>query len=176
MNNHFNSYARYGKFFAQFKQMASMRKRRESGYQPPEVFIFWGDSRTGKSRRALFEATQKYGTHGYYTLTGKWFDSYDGEPALIINEFVGHLSPTFLLQLLDGYPLLLPQKHAGAMSQLRSVWITSNSSPDQWWPKLRTTERWNPEWDVALRRRCTSVEHFTSGRPLLPPLFPPDFF
>lgn len=169
MNNHFDTYARYGKFFAQFKQMYEMRARRSAGFSSPEVFIYWGASGMGKSRRAEYEAKEKYGVHGYYRLTGKWFDSYDGEKALIIDEFVGHLAPTFLLQLLDGYPVLLPQKHAGAMSQLRSIWITSNANPDSWWPKLRTSPSWTPEWDAALRRRATTVVHFNANHPWSPP-------
>lgn len=168
-NDHFESYARYNRFFNQFRILHQQRQRREKGYAPPTVYIYHGHSGTGKSRRAEYEATAKYGVHGWYRLTSSWFDGYDGEPGLIIDEFYGFLTPHQFLQLLDGYSNLLPVKHSGAVSHFETIWITSNSAPEEWWPNLRASGKFVPEWDAAIRRRCSDVVAFDRSTPWVPP-------
>lgn len=172
MNDHFSAYARYGKFFSQFKIMCDQRQRREEGYVRPDVFVYYGESGSGKSRRAEYEARQKYGDHGWFRATSNWFDGYDAHEGLILDDFYGYLTPSFMLQLLDGYSMTLPVKHSGSVSKMRSIWITSNEAPEQWWSNLRSTGKWVPAWDAAFRRRFTRVVHHTAALPWTPPTVP----
>lgn len=121
-----------------------------------DVVLFFGDAGTGKSTKARSYA-KLYGEH--YTLGvpsggNIWFDGYNGEATLLIDEFKGWIQPTFLNQLLDKYKLKLPIKGGFVNAKFTHVFITSNFPPEEWWSDKVI---WNKS---SLLRRITGIYEF----------------
>jgi len=116
-----------------------------------EVYVFWGATGTGKSRRAWDEASfSAYPKDP----NSKFWDGYRGQECVVIDEFRGAISISHMLRWLDRYPTIVEVKGSSCVLACKRVWITSNLSPDMWYPDL------DEETRLALRRRFTQVIHF----------------
>jgi len=98
-----------------------------------EVFVrvLWGPPGSGKSRRAM-----EHAPGDCFVLdpgSSLWFDGYDGQGTLILDDFVGWIRIHTLLRLLDGYPYRCPTKGGFTWARWRTVIITSNYPPEQWY-------------------------------------------
>lgn len=122
------------------KMIMERLKQQPNSYRNVKVFVFWGDSRTGKSRKVYELEGEKVYTKSDDTL---YFDGYDSErhEALLLDECVGNFRHTQLLRWLDGQPHLVNQKFGGCWANWKRVYITSNLAPNRWYPNLdkRTT-------------------------------------
>lgn len=109
-----------------------------------EVVALIGKTGTGKTRRACAEPDH------YILPCGDklWFDGYDGQKCLIIDDFYGNIKYSYLLRILDGHELQVPIKGGFAYARWTKVIITSNDPPDCWY-KVGFTP--------ALKRRVKSV-------------------
>lgn len=118
-----------------------------------EVYVFWGKTGTGKSRRAWAEATR----HAYpKDPRTKWWDGYQGHEHVVIDEFDGTIDICHMLRWLDRYPVLVEIKGAAVPLKANKIWITSNMDPRTWYEgkaKLVQIE--------ALMRRI-KVTHFNN--------------
>jgi hypothetical protein len=112
------------------------------------VCVYFGNEGSGKTYTAKQEARRISGDrHGYYVLTsgavqsggiGAWFDGYNGEKCLIIEEYDGWLDWPYFLKLLEGDFLPCQVKQQQAVYALWThVWITSNL-PIEHWTSIRT--------------------------------------
>lgn len=122
--------------------------------------VFWGSTGTGKSRRAWDEAGM-----GAYCKDprSKFWCGYQGDESVVIDEFRGGIDISHLLRWLDRYPCRVELKGSLVLFDLtlgssvplvaKTIWITSNLSPDAWYPDL------DAESLAALRRRLNIV-HF----------------
>lgn len=128
--------------------------------QTKECYVFWGRTGTGKSRRAWDEAS--FDAYPKDPAT-KWWCGYSGQPNVVLDEFRGQIGISHLLRYelhtftnrwLDRYPCLLESKGSTCVSRVEKVWITSNLSPDEWYPDL------DSETKAALNRRFTLIEYF----------------
>lgn len=120
-----------------------------------EVSVYWGAPGTGKTR-AVFD---EHGFQDVYTLASTdgnsvWFDGYEGQPVLLIDDFYGWIKFHFLLRVLDGYPLQLPVKGGFSWALYTKVYITSNSPPSQWYSTIYGDTR------AAMDRRITLIKEF----------------
>ena len=67
-----------------------------------------------KSRRAYYEAIEEFGARGVYfkmrdSGAQSWWDEYEGQPCVIINDFYGWIRYDDLLRLLDrSLPYFVP--------------------------------------------------------------------
>lgn len=117
-----------------------------------QVFVFWGSTGTGKSRRAWDEAGLDAFPKDPNT---KFWDGYSGQQHVVIDEFRGAISISHFLRWLDRYPVIVEIKGSSCVLKATTFWITSNLSPDDWYDGL------DNETKLALRRRFTSVVHFS---------------
>lgn len=62
-----------------------------------------------------------------------WWDGYNGEEAILIDDFNGWISYKLMLKILDGYKLRLPIKGGFTYARWTRVYITSNEMPNTWW-------------------------------------------
>lgn len=127
------------------------------------VTVLWGDPGTGKTR-SVYESE---GIENIYTLTechngSIWFDGYDNESVLLIDDFRGWIKYTTLLKMLDIFPYRLPIKGSFDYAAWTKVYITSNHPIEEWY---RTD---SGHCIGALRRRIHRVEHFTADHPWQP--------
>lgn len=117
----------------------------------PVVRVYFGETGIGKTRRA-FEETE---STPYMHSGGQWFDGYDEHEDVIFDDFGGsEFKLTYLLKLLDRYPMRVPVKGGFANWVPKRIWITSNYSPKEWFPNAKD------EHVKALMRRITHVIRF----------------
>lgn len=92
--------------------------------------MFWGAPRTGKSRKAheMFPDAYRAADN-----PNGWFDGYEGQEAVIFDEFTGLFPRQLMLQLLDRYPLQLPIKGGFVAIKATKVVFTSNLDPSTWY-------------------------------------------
>jgi len=106
--------------------------------------VYWGVSGCGKTRRAHYEASLKDdGTVGepYYVLRkpqggGVYWDGYNGEKNIIIDEFYGWIPRTQMQVLCDRYPAVIDIKLGARNFVAKKIWITSNEAPKDWWKNI----------------------------------------
>lgn len=112
--------------------------------------VFWGATGTGKSRLAWGEAGMGAFPKDPRT---KFWDGYNGEDHVVIDEFRGSIDIGHLLRWLDRYPVRVEIKGSATVLRCSKIWITSNLCPEQWYPDLDDATR------RALLRRL-DVHHF----------------
>jgi len=96
------------------------------------VEVLYGKPGTGKTRK-VYENDSVYSVMKPQKNGNIWFDNYDGQDVLLIDDFEGWIEYTFLLHLLDGYPLQLPIKGGTLHRNWTKVYITSNKSIWEWY-------------------------------------------
>lgn len=113
------------------------------------VKVYTGPSGCGKTRLARTESPNYMFTP---TTRSYWFDGYDGEVVLILDEFNSDNMPyEELLSLLDRYPKRLPIKGGFTYAAWTTVIITSNIPIASWY--------WDRPNRSALDRRITSIKN-----------------
>lgn len=132
-DEHFGTFIRYSRGIREYMGLQAPAERGECVTR-----VFYGPPGSGKSRRAVHEC----GDEPYYMLappnqnTGAiWWDGYNGEKNLIIDEFYGWINHSFLCRILDRYPLMVQTKGGMVPLQANRVWITSNKQPEDWFPR-----------------------------------------
>lgn len=108
------------------------------------VFCFIGPTGTGKSHRAWSEAGLEAYPKGPTT---KFWDGYNGQSHVVIDEFRGGIDISHVLRWFDKYPVLVEIKGSSTPLVAEKIWITSNIEPEQWYPTL------DDETMAALKRR-----------------------
>lgn len=152
LDQHPGAFVRYHKGF---QAVASLLGKRRSAETPPEIKIYWGDSGTGKTKKAVEENPGAYiltKPNGNNTL---WFDGYESHSTIIVDEFYGWIQFDLLLRLLDRYPLKLQVKGGFVECCATKFIFTSNKSWKEWYPNVGDVS--------ALERRIRefgSVTHF----------------
>jgi len=111
--------------------------------------VYIGPTGTGKSHAAWNEGGMD--SYPKDPLT-KFWDGYQGQSNVIIDEFRGIVSISHLLRWLDNYPMLVEIKGSAVVLKATNFWITSNLHPRLWYPDLDETTM------QALLRRLTIIE------------------
>ncbi len=138
-DDHFSVMLSCYKAVGAYRLIAAKLPRRER----VDVTCYWGPTGTGKSYRALAEAScnegDELGTPYMVPRTGgeTWFDGYDPikHKTIIIDEFYGWIQWSQLLRILDHYPLNLSIKGGFVPAAYTRIYITSNKSPISWYDK-----------------------------------------
>jgi len=112
-----------------------------------ECHVYYGPTGTGKSHRAFEEAQGAYVKNPNI----KWWDGYQGEENVIIDEFSGLIDITYLLRWIDRYPCMVEIKGGAIVLKAKRFIITSNIHPDNWYPNATPAHR------GALQRRITTT-------------------
>lgn len=133
-------------FPKQFIQYSSgIYKFKRTVAPPPLVLnrickLFIGPTRTGKT----WSATHDQSSPGVWTEKNSvflkqpdaWFDGYNGETTLVLDEFGGasqHLPLTMILCWMDNYRNQLPLKGAYEWNYATEIIFTSNLHPRKWY-------------------------------------------
>lgn len=128
--------------------VCAANKERAKEFRNLEVLVYYGDAGSGKTRAAFAHSDS------YYCLDqGErvWFDGYESETTLIIDDFYGWIKYGMLLRILDGHMLRCEIKGGFTYALWTTVIITSNKHPRQWYGQGLTP---------ALERRLTSIRSF----------------
>lgn len=146
--DHFSNYIRYTSGFKDYKKMVDQRRTRK--FRKVAVEYVHGATGTGKTRTASEENLDAFKITGSSL---QWFDGYNMEKTLIIDEYNNDVGITTLLNLLDGYQLRLPVKGSFTYANWNKVVITSNNPPSDLHTNAREAHR------EALFRRITTIRH-----------------
>lgn len=136
--------AKHYRFEGRLRENYSMADSKD--FRKLKVTVLWGSTGSGKTRFAV-----EQGAYKWHPSSPEWWDGYQGESSMLIDEFYGQLKPSRLLQLLDGYSCRLPVKGGHTYAAWTDVYITSNEPPENWYTDLPQKVK------EALERRITRV-------------------
>lgn len=139
----------YIRYYRSLRQISTDHLRPVRGERRTRVF--WGETGTGKSHTAWDQAGESAYSKSPRDL---WWDAYEGQENVVIDEFRGGIPIEDMLRWLDPWPKLVQTKGGHRNLRVRRIWITSNLSPEAWYPCLDTATI------NALMRRL-EVYHFT---------------
>lgn len=150
---HFGAYLRYARGIQSYLLLRQTPRDWEM-----EVRVLWGAAGAGKTRavyeRGAAESKSIYTLAQNYNGGVVWWDAYEGQDIVLIDDFYGWLPFSYLLRLLDRYQMLVRNKDGHIQFSSKIIYITSNHSPDTWYKSI------SEEQLRALRRRFTSVVHY----------------
>ena len=138
--NNFQTMLKYHKGFGRYRFLVEQREAK--AWRNVKVTVLYGSTGSGKSRR-LHEVSD-YVIHGDQL---KWWDGYDGELSIGIDEYANQIKLTELLGVIDGHPRRLPVKCSFAWARWIRVTMSSNLQPYEWHPQAKA------EHKAALERR-----------------------
>jgi len=118
--------------------------------QKTHVILVFGNTGLGKSRWAWEQSPDAYPKMANNT----WWDGYNGTDDIIIDEFKGGLPYTYLLKLLDGYPMLVEVKGGHLVFNPKNIIITCSVHPANWY---HAVDHFNY---AELSRRFDDIVHF----------------
>lgn len=138
--------ARHLKFVDRVTELVEKEQTRE--FRNVTVDVFWGDSGSGKTRKAHEE------NPGIFTVNAGEsfpFEGYQGEEAILIDDFYGGIKYHEMLRILDGHQYRVNVKGSHRYARWTKVIITSNDEPKKWYSRGLTP---------ALERRISRVTKF----------------
>jgi len=141
------------KYHRGFELYLSLTDTRERAWKT-QIRIYWGKSRTGKSYRATQEAKALGGGVFYLQRPSSgstvWWDGYDGQDNIIIDEYYGWIVISDFLRFLDSYPMRVQVKGSSRTFLAHTIFITSNIHWSKWY--ARHFEKF-PEHVEAIQNR-----------------------
>lgn len=102
---------------------------------PPEVHWRWGKSGVGKTRYCV----EKHPDH-YMKDDTKWWDGYEWNEAIIIDDFDGEWPYRTLLKLFDRYKFSGQNKFGYIKINSPFIYITSEYPPSHYWQDNKLTQ------------------------------------
>lgn len=152
--DNFGTYVKYHRGIKDYLQLSNPSRN-----WPMEVRIFWGETGTGKTR-AVYEKAEELGERVYavtQTNSGTvWWDGYDGEEIALFDDFYGWCRVSYLLKLLDRYPMRVETKGGFVQFTSKKIYFTSNNRWDEWYD----WDRLGQQVKLAFERRISIVTHF----------------
>ena len=123
------------------------------------IYYVYGPTRTGKTSGVY----KQYGMDNVYRVSNyeNPFDGYQGEDVVALEEFHGSLPMSYMLQLMEGYPLKLKARYQDKVACYTKLIIISNKRLDDQYPEMQ----YSHDIDVlfAFKNRITAeirVEKF----------------
>lgn len=135
-----------------------MRREYQNKWRDVYVTYIYGKSRSGKTRYVfdMFGYDNVYRVVDYVSP----FDDYESQDVLVLDEFRSSLNFSFLLNLLDGYPLSLHCRYHNKQACFTKVYIISNIPLRQQYYNFQKEE---PESWNALLKRINEIMFFEHG-------------
>lgn len=151
------TFIRYSRGFERYQQLALDSPRNGS----ITVIVYTGKTGAGKTYRVHQQETDLW----VYSSSG-WFDGYMGQEAALFDDYGGHeFKLTYLLKLLDVYPMRVPIKGGFVQWKPRRIYITSNKSWGDWYTNIISEHV-----DALYRRLHIIVEFSETGERRFKPL------
>lgn len=142
-------FIRHYRGLQEFSAVVNCKPRDAS--QPVTVYWWFGPTGSGKSKRAFEQFPA-----AYVKMTGnKWWDGYMGQKEVLIDDHrPADFAFSYLLKMLDRYPMMIERKGSSCHLSGTTFVITTTSRPEILW-NGKTDELLN-----QLIRRITFIEEF----------------
>jgi hypothetical protein len=148
-SNAITSFIKYPAGAKLVMQAVQKKRAKERDYRKPEVYWLYGPTASGKSKFARTD--DDLYVYGHLAKGTPWFDGYDGETSLLIDEIrIDTFAFNTLLQILDGYTMKLPAKGSMIYTNFSKIYITC---PEHWYHIFQGRSG-DDHW-VQLARRIT---------------------
>lgn len=133
----FGNWCRYNNSFERYRRLIKEERRNWM----PEIWIHWGNTRLGKSKKVYDDNELKdiWPWNG----NSKFYSGYDLHSVVLFDDFYGSISLEWMLKLCDRYPLIVNLKNAHCNWQPKKIYFTCNTNPKNW-------KGWREE-DIELR-------------------------
>lgn len=141
---HPHKLARYSKFVKLCMEIRLKRRAFEL-YKEPELYdkrkvnVLIGKSGSGKTRYIYdkhdIEEIYKYCPSGG-SRNAVWFDGYEGQKIILIDDFCGEFDWVLLLNILQKYPIQVQVKGGFTWLTWMRIYITSNFEVEEWYPDI----------------------------------------
>lgn len=151
------------KYHGGFNKLIEMReKKMGKEMRDIEVYVLVGPAGCGKTRFVYENCPNLYDLICERDQT-LWFDGYEGEEVLLLDEFRGGTDISVLLRLLDRYPMRLRVKGGHTYARWNKVYITSNLLPRSWYngdlsPLLRRITELKNFYDTDSPKEISEVD------------------
>lgn len=121
------------KYHRALDRYRSLVERDESKlFRELSVTVLYGSPGSGKTRYVVDQYPDCYILN--QPESQLWWDGYEGEDVLLIDDFYGWIKWGGLLKILDGYCLRLAIKGSHTYAKWSKIFITSNDHPSLWYP------------------------------------------
>lgn len=142
-------YIKFNRGMEKLKHIYNKKEKKEK----PRVIYIWGPPGSGKTRKVYEENENAWFSNGDL----KWFDDYEGQEVVCFDDLRGsNCRFSYLLRLLDRYPMNVEIKGGHANWNPKTIYITSCYPPD----KLYSEELFDDENKIEqLLRRIDEIIH-----------------
>jgi len=132
-DEHFGTWCRHYRAFERYRRLTVDQRAWQT-----TCLVLWGPPGSGKSRYALEHggASQFWVSRPRDRNGAVWWDGYEGQETVVIDEFYGWIPRDLTQRLVDRYPLLVETKGGACQFLARRIIITSNQPPSMWWPRI----------------------------------------
>lgn len=121
-----STFFRYHKGIEKYRCM--IQREKIPSFRHIKITWLYGNTGTGKTRHCYDKHPELFklpmGDQQQI-----WFDGYDGESVILMDEFYSQIKFNFFLQITDGYPLRIPIKTTHTYAAWTKVYITSQYDP-----------------------------------------------
>lgn len=154
-DDHPNLFLRYGKMLQSVRALKAPKRTWKT-----HVTVVYGPPGCGKSRWAAETMPNAF----YKTANDSWWNGYNGEEDVILDDYKAWLPWSTLLQVLDRYPMQVPTKGGFTAFFPKRLIITTNFLPSEWYGKDEDGGRARKYPLDALTRRVDSWRAFRRMR------------
>lgn len=144
--------AKYDRFYQRCRNV--LLKKIAQKMEAPTITAIIGDPGVGKTKH-IYEThnvTDVYKMEcGDGSSNSIFWDNYNGESVILIDDFHNNFKLDYMLRLLDRYPMKLNIKGNYTWKCAKHIYITSNIEIDQWYPNCKDIHR------KALKRRISNT-------------------
>lgn len=138
----------WASYYRQIDVYRAAKSKKRDPNTPVEVHVICGPTGTGKTRYVSDNYSELYYKPKDKGSTS-WWNGYDGQDVVILDEFYGWLSYDDLLRLCDRYPLTVETKGSSVQMTATKIFITSNTNPEDWYKRSTIPQQ---RWDAFIRR------------------------
>lgn len=140
------------KFLRNIRNIQSLFKPVRS--LPLQVILCYGTPGAGKTHWA----DAKFPEHFRMPVSKDfWMDNYQQEKTVLLDDFNGEVKLTFLLQILDKYPIQIPIKGGFVWWCPDTIILTCNTHPCNWYDYTSRQDSY-----AALKRRFSKIMKFVA--------------
>ncbi len=148
-DEHFADWLRYHKGFREYQDIKKQKRDAKS-----HTTVVWGNTGVGKSTWIRKQAPEAYWLSPPKGSEGCWWDAYQGEKDVVLDDYEDWIPFRHLLRLIDSFPQRVQFKGGSKEFAPERIWISSNKHPRHWFEK----EDYEP-----LARRIDVLIEFREG-------------